>query len=77
METKIKVKFNRTRRKLIVEVDALEFRTPWERDLIGEVLTSINEVLEINNQYKFVFFKDDKDSFGWKSIKKESAVKTI
>lgn len=71
MESKIKVRFKKERKHLTVEVEDLAFLTHWQPDLIGEILTSIQDVIEPNNKFKFVFFRKSKDEFGWKSVKKE------
>lgn len=72
MNSKIKVRFNRDKKTLRVEVEDVAFMTPFQPSLMGEILTSIADVLEKQqNNYRFKYFKEDKDNFGWRSVKKD------
>ena len=71
MESNVKVKFNRSQKKLTVEITDLAFMTPWQPHLLGEILTSIQDVLDPRNDKQFKYYKDGKETYGWRAEKKD------
>lgn len=72
MDNVVKIKFKPTDKKLVIDLTDPALNTPFQQQLIGELLTSIQDILKDHNEYRFVYFKNGPDDFGWKAVKKES-----
>lgn len=67
----MEVRFNKNKKQLRVDAKDPAFLTPLKHLVIADVLSSVYEVINLDNQVKFEYFKEN-GSWGFRAIKKKA-----